>query len=106
MENIKESSIQSAICDYLTYKKYFFWRNNNIPVFDTKTYSMRAMNKYSIKGVPDIIVIKDGAFIGLEVKTPKGIQSDSQKEFQRRCEENQGYYFIVTSIDDAQKILP
>lgn len=105
MEKLTETKIQAAICDYLTLRKVFFWRNNNIPVFDTKSQSMRAMPKYSIKGVPDIIVLQHGNFIGLEVKTPTGVLSDYQKEFERRCEENGGRYYVVRSVDDLLDIL-
>lgn len=100
----KESNIQLAICDYLALKKVFFWRQNTTPVFDTKTKFYRPMPKYSMRGVPDIIIIKNGKFIGLEVKRPKGKQSDSQLEFQKNCILNKAEYFVVTSIDDVIKL--
>lgn len=101
---MKESEIQSSICDYLAIKRYFFWRNNNIPSFDSKTGRVRNMPKYSRNGVPDIILIKDGKFIGLEVKSEKGRQSDSQKQFQQDLEQSGGSYYIVRSIEDVQTI--
>jgi hypothetical protein len=33
-----------------------------------------------MKGVPDIIVVREGRFLGLEVKTETGRQSPEQKE--------------------------
>lgn len=101
MAKILEKDIQLAICDYLSLKKYFFWRQNNGGIFERNTGNFRPMPKYSIKGVPDIIVLKDGQFIGLEVKRPKGIQSDSQKEFEKLCKNNGCQYHIVTSIDNV-----
>lgn len=100
---ILEKEIQLSICDYLSYKKVFFWRQNTQPVFDKGHF--RAMPKYSLTGVPDIIVIgRDGKFIGLEVKRPGGKQSDTQLEFQKNCIINNAGYYVVTSIDDVQKI--
>lgn len=98
-----ETEAQAAICDYLALRHLFFWRNNNIPVFSDGQF--RSMPKYARKGIPDIILIKGGKFIGLEVKAPKGVLSDSQKEFAKDIEANGGYYYVVRSIDDVQKIL-
>lgn len=97
-----EREIQLAICDYLALKKYFFWRQNVIPVFADGKF--RAMPKYSMNGVPDIILVKDGIFIGLEVKKPKGKQSDNQVIFQSGLEKAGGKYYVVHSIDDIQAI--
>lgn len=101
----KESEIQKAICDYLAYKNYFFWRSNNIPVFDPgKNGGFRAMPKYSMKGIPDIIIVKNGTVIFLEVKTPVGVMSDSQLEFQKKCILEKVNYHVVKSIDDVMLI--
>mgnify|MGYP001564961686 CR=1 FL=1 len=100
----KETDIQFAICEYLFVKKHFFWRSNTIPVFDTKANRYRPMPKYSMTGIPDIIVIRDGIFVGIEVKRPGGKLSDSQKVFKEKCLESGAEYYIVSSIDDVEKI--
>ena len=33
---MSEAAIQTSICEYLAYKKYLFWRSNNIPAFNRK----------------------------------------------------------------------
>jgi hypothetical protein len=101
---VSESSIQTAICDYLSYKRLFFWRQNVNPIFDKKTNTFRRMPAYSKNGVPDIILVKGGKFIGLEVKRPKGIQSEHQKTFEADCKKAGGEYYIITSVDDVQKL--
>lgn len=101
MVKILEKDIQKAICDYLAFKQYFFWRQNTAPSFDKSQGAYRAMPKYSKNGVPDIILIKEGKFIGLEVKQPKGKQSDNQIIFEKECTQAGGEYHIVTSIDDV-----
>ena len=105
---MKESQIQTAICDYLALRKHFFWRQNSTPSVYFKggdTMQFRSMPKYAMRGVPDIIIIsKEGKFIGLEVKTEKGKQSDYQFEFAKKCILHNAEYYIVRSIDDVQKI--
>ena len=99
-----EKEIQLSICQYLEMKHYFFWRQNTTPVFDFKNKMYRPMPKYSLNGVPDIILINKGIFIGLEVKQPKGKQSDSQRLFELACKKAGGRYHIITSIDDVQAL--
>lgn len=96
-----EKEIQNAVCQYLEMKHYFFWRQNVVPIFDKTRGFYRPMPKYSLNGVPDIIVINKGIFIGLEVKQPKGKQSDNQKLFELACKKAGGRYHIITSIDDV-----
>lgn len=100
----RETDIQRAICDYLTAKKHFFWRTNNIPAYDTVRNTFRAMPKYSMHGTPDLIVIKDGFFIGLEVKNAKGKLSAGQKAFAKLCKDSGAEYYVVRSIDDVKEI--
>jgi len=99
--NPSESDIQLAICDYLALKNYFFWRSNSVGIFDPTKKIHRKPQKYHRNGVPDIILIRYGRFIGLEVKTKKGRQSDNQKEFEKDCKANGADYHIVCSVDDV-----
>lgn len=64
------------------------------------------MPKHSLRGVPDIILVKPptGQFIGLEVKTKSGRLSDHQQEFSERLRDVGGRYYVVTSIDDVQAL--
>lgn len=99
-----ETQILTSICDYLALKKHFFWRNNTLPVFSVKNNSYIRMPKYSKTGLPDIIIIKDGFFIGLEVKVAKGKQSPNQKLFEKESKEAGAEYYVVRSIDDVKNI--
>ena len=101
-KKVLEKEIQLAICDYLSYRGHFFWRQNTMPVFSEGKF--RSMPKYSKNGVPDIILIKDGIFIGLEVKRPSGRLSEQQIAFQEEVTKAGGKYYVVTSIDDVQTI--
>ena len=101
-----ESDALRQVCDYLQLRKkkigFMFWRTNNTPIWQEDRF--RAIPKYSMKGVPDVIVIKDGFFIGLEIKTKAGRQSDHQKEFEKQCKENGAEYYIVRGLDDVIEI--
>lgn len=99
-----EKAIQLAICDYLARRKHFFWRQNTTALFDVTKKTFRAMPKYAMKGVPDIVVIKDGFFIGLEVKRPHTKPSADQKAFEEGCKRAGGEYYVVRSISDVQEI--
>jgi len=52
------------------------------------------------KGVPDIIGIIDGRFIGIEVKIGADRQSADQKEIEKEINAVGGVYFIAKSYDD------
>lgn len=100
----KESDIQRTICDYLALKKHFFWRQNTTPVFDPTKKSFRRMPKYSMKGVPDIIVLWKSFPVFLEVKAKGKVQSPEQKEFQAKCEKQGIEYYVVRKLSEVQEI--
>ena len=102
-----EGDIQLSICEYLEWKRHFFWRQNSSGSFYKGADGSRQFRKppkYAKNGVPDIIVVKDGIFIGLEVKQPKGKQSADQKKFETDLVAAGGVYNIVTSIEDVQAL--
>lgn len=98
-----ETQIQSEICAYLNKQGYFFWRSNNVPVFDRNIGGYRSMGKYALKGVPDIILLKSG-FVGLEVKQPGKKLSADQVAFKKRVFDECGEYHMVTSVEDVKAL--
>ncbi len=106
MNKIKETDIQSAILDFLSYNKIFAWRNNNTPVYDPTRKAFRAMPKGSIKGVADILgILSDGRMLAIEVKRPKCYASKVQKEFLTNINNNEGVGFVAKSVDDVRNVL-
>jgi hypothetical protein len=108
-----EKDIQREVCDWLDAAGHFFWRNNTIPVFDKGRF--RALPKYTPRGLPDIIVLSAGRFVGLEVKRPAraghpgeaktGTNPETtaaQEEMARRIRLAGGWYFVVHSLEEAQ----
>ena len=98
---ISEKHIQKTILDYLAFKKIFHYRQNSGAF---KTESGGYMRTASVSGLPDIVAIKDGIYIGLEVKTATGRQSEEQREIQNRITAAGGLYLVVRSLDDVRKI--
>lgn len=99
-----EKEVQNTICEYLVAKEFFFWRNNVIPVFGRNNggkMAFRSMGKYSMKGLPDIIIIKNGKFVGVEVKR-QGITAlrPEQENFKNLCIKNNTYYIVVHSLEE------
>lgn len=59
-------------------------------------------------GVADLILLvpKGGyASLCVEMKTPKGVQSDSQREFERLVTQMRSKYVICRSLEDFQKAI-
>jgi len=101
MAKLKETDIQKAILDYLSVKRIFHWRQNNGAIYDPKIGGYRSHT--GMKGVPDIICVIDGQFVGIEVKGPRGRQSADQKIFERRLIENGGKYILAKSVTDIEE---
>lgn len=92
---MKESEVQRQILDYLALKHVFHYRNNSgaFKRDDGHFYRFGAL------GSPDVICVVDGQYVGIEVKQPKGRQSDHQKEFQKNLEAAGGKYILAYDLD-------
>jgi hypothetical protein len=95
-----ERDIQSSICDYLSARRHFFWRNNTGAA---KLEGGRFI-RFGTPGSPDIIVVHVGRPYFLEVKRPGTHQSPEQKAFQAEAEKAGALYAVVRSIDDVQRL--
>ena len=59
-----------------------------------------------LSGVSDLILLKSNRFYGallIEMKTPEGRQSDTQKEWQQKITNDGFKYVIVRSLEDFQR---
>jgi hypothetical protein len=85
---------------YLTMRRVFHWRNN--------TGAMRAPSggfyRFGTPGSPDIIAVREGRAIYLEVKTEAGKLSPDQEAFRSGALEAGAQYEVVRSIDDVQAL--
>lgn len=98
-----EGEIQRLICDYLAMKGYTFWRQNTNGIYDQRKQQYRKPSKYAVNGVSDIILLTDGKAYFIEVKTPKGEQSDDQALFQEFVERAGCEYILARCLADVQE---
>ena len=106
-----ESKIQQEI---LIFYKNNFCLNHHTPqhiIFSVPNESSNAKEQMYKKalglmaGVSDLIIITESEVIFVEVKTPTGTQSKSQKEFQSKVEKLGYRYLLVRGLEDfKQKI--
>lgn len=89
---ITEGMIQSSIRDFL---RQFGW------------FVVRCQQGLGChKGLSDLIAVKNGKTIFIEVKTPKGTQSPFQKQFQKDVEQHGAVYILAKSLEDIQHLEP
>lgn len=85
-----EADIRKLSRDYLRIKGWF--------VFSI----LQGLGCYP--GITDLIAIKYGRVIFIEIKKPGGKQSQAQKDFQALVEAKGGEYFLVDCYEDLLKI--
>ena len=80
-------------------------RNIIFSVANESTYQNKNFkNTGTLAGVSDLIVVLYGKTIFIELKTEKGIQSDKQKDFEKRVKENNQEYYLVRSLQEFKNI--
>jgi len=87
---VKERDIRKQIQDYLRWTGWFVY------------YNLAGLGSYP--GLSDLVAVKDGRVVHIEVKTPKGVQSDKQKKFQRKLEAAGGEYILARSVADVEHL--
>lgn len=96
-----EHNLQTAICQYLVMRKWLVIRINSSSVTTENRFlrSYIIANNKKSSGLADILIMKNGKAIFIEVKSGKGKQSESQVEFQKLCEQYEIEYYIINSIE-------
>ena len=83
-----ETDIQNAIREYLRWRGWFVIRHQ------------QGLGCH--KGLSDLTAIKNGRTVYIEVKRPKGTQSDDQLDFQADIEAHGGLYVVARSVEDVE----
>ena len=101
------NKLQKKVLDTLIKNGVFAWRQNNMPVYDPKLHNGYGgyRTHQGLKGVPDIIAIINGRFVGIEIKAGRDRMSADQLLFKKRCERHGGLYFVVKRIEDLSPVL-
>lgn len=98
-----EAQIEESILQWLNSNGFFAWKNNTGGYFDTQKKTFRKhVSKFALNGASDVIALRQGVVYFIEVKTILGVQSNVQKQFERKIKENKGNYLLVRSVDDIK----
>jgi len=58
----------------------------------------------SEKGIPDLVAIRGGQTVWIEVKTPKGQLSEHQKRWLQDLEDHGGWWIVARSVEDVEHL--
>jgi len=88
---ISENDIKRQVKNYLDIKGYFHF------------HILQGLGAF--RGIPDMIAIRKGRVIFLEIKKPGGKLSEHQQRFKETMERVGGEYYVVRSLEEIIKIL-
>ena len=91
-----EGEIKADIREYL---EKTGWYAFNVAQFNKKGYKIHG-------GISDLIAIKNGQVLFIEIKTQTGTLLESQVKFSKEIVEHGGRYIIARSVQDIQVIEP
>lgn len=98
-----ELDVQNAVKEWLNLHKVFFYRSDTRGRIVGYDNGRPRFAPQETKGIPDIICVIRGTYIGCEIKSSLGRQSDDQKAFQEALEKAGGLYFLIRSVDDCER---
>lgn len=87
---MKESDIRKQVQEYLRWKGWFVY------------YNLQGLGCYP--GLPDLVAVKAGRVVHIELKTKRGRQSDKQYEFECDLKVAGGEYMVVRGIEDVENL--
>ena len=104
---MKESDIQRSILDNLRWRGFLAFRCQPAPVPIRKGNNIvgfRRADAFNV-GMPDIVCVIRGRFIGIEVKSAIGRQSPEQHEWQERIKKAGGVYILARSWTEIERAI-
>ena len=103
---MNEANIQQNIIIWFR-NNYSYYDNGLIfSVPNESSYGNKKFNNTGVlSGVSDLIVVLNNKVLFIEVKTDKGLQSEKQREFEKKVKALGHSYFLVRSLDDFKKCL-
>ena len=106
MREKTEAKIQSEIVAWFNNEYCLKFHNPRYCIFsvpndtENKEETMRKLATGLKSGASDLIVLFPNKIVFCEVKTPTGVQSEAQKEFQKQVEKLGFEYILVRSLDE------
>jgi len=96
------NNLTKAVLNLINLSGFVAWRINSVGVFDPVKRIHRTSNQ--AKGLPDIIGIVNGRFIGIEIKIGADRQSEHQKDREAEINKAGGLYWIIKDFDTFHKL--
>ena len=102
MKKQTETQLVKTCLEWLHIMGIFAWRNNT-GAFAREDKGRRRFVRYGEKGSADIIGVgKQGRFLSVECKLPGRRQTPDQVAFQKKIEDNGGWYYLVHDLDELR----
>ena len=88
-----EADLQRQVIEYFKIKKYHWWRN--------------AQQGFSAKGLSDLMLLKDGRFYAIELKSTsgRGRISEHQQAFIDNTNRNGGVGIVARSLREILEVI-
>lgn len=98
-----ERDILAAIRVYLRQRHVTHWR---VPTTgQVSSHTASGFQHNPARGMPDLLCILGGQFLGIEVKTATGRLRPAQVAFRDAVHHAGGLYLVARSVDDVQRLL-
>ncbi|KKK89499.1 hypothetical protein LCGC14_2732490 [marine sediment metagenome] len=105
---MKEADLKRTVQEYLDWGqnqgRWLYLRLNAGNFIEVRGNTRRRVMGCQ-PGTSDFVVITNISTSFIELKSEKGKQSETQKEFQAKVEELGCYYFIIRSIEKLMEVL-
>ena len=90
-----EGEVKSAVKDALQKAGWYEWTVNQ---FNKRGYRVKS-------GISDLIAIREGRVLFLEIKAGNGKQRPAQAVFQAEIQAHGGEYYVIRSVDELIAII-
>ena len=94
----KETQLQKDCLAYLRAKNIFCWRQNSGALKTEKGF----IRFTDINGLPDIIAIINGRFVGFELKLKGKYPSKVQRQTHKQIEKAGGKVYIIRDLNELK----
>lgn len=108
LDDLTEAAVQTQVTEALTWRRVFWWRSQPLPVLIRRASAIVGVRKVpeDLKGMPDIMLVHRGVFVGIELKRVNGGRfSEAQKEWRARIRRSGGIFVLARGWDRVAAVL-
>jgi len=88
--NPTENEVRAQVKEYLQWQGWFVY------------YNLAGLGSYP--GLSDLVAVKAGRVVHIELKRPTGKQSEVQRQFQAELEAAGGEYLVARGVADVEHL--